>query len=32
MAEETPLLYTWNFDDTKNRSSIWYIIAISVVI
>lgn len=25
-------LYSWTFDDKKNRSPFWYIIAISVVI
>lgn len=26
------ILYTWTFDDTKNRSAFWYIAAISIVI
>ena len=25
-------LYNWTFDDTKNRSTLWYIIALSIVI
>jgi hypothetical protein len=26
------ILYNWTFDDTKNRSALWYIIALSIVI
>lgn len=26
------ILYSWKFDDNKNRGSMWYIIALSVVI
>jgi len=26
------ILYSWKFDDKKNRSQLWYIIAFSVVI
>ena len=26
------ILYTWKFEDKKNRSQLWYIIALSVVI
>lgn len=25
-------IYNWSFEDTKNRSPVWYIIAISVVV
>jgi hypothetical protein len=25
-------LYSWKFEDTKNRSQLWYIIALSIVI
>jgi len=32
MAENTNLLYSWNYEDTKNRSPIWYIIALSFAI
>lgn len=28
----TNILYSWKFDDTKNRSKMWYLIALSVVI
>lgn len=28
----TEYIYSWEFDDTKNRSALWYIIALSVVI
>ena len=30
MANE--IIYSWNFEDTKNRGSLWYIIALSIVI
>jgi len=26
------ILYNWNFEDKKNRSTLWYIIALSIVI
>ena len=26
------IIYTWTFEDKKNRSSLWYIIALSIVI
>lgn len=26
------ILYSWKFDDNKNRGSMWYIVALSVVI
>ena len=29
---ESKILYKWEFDDRKERSSFWYIVAISVVI
>ena len=29
---DTNTLYTWDFDDTKHRSPLWYIIALSVVV
>lgn len=32
MSESNNLLYSWNFEDTKERSPLWYIIALSVVI
>jgi hypothetical protein len=25
-------IYTWEFDDTKNRSTLWYVIALSIVL
>lgn len=28
----TDIYYTWKFEDKKNRSSLWYIIALSIVI
>jgi len=32
MSEENTVLYTWNFEDKKDRSALWYIIALSFVI
>lgn len=32
MAEENTVLYEWKFEDKKERSTLWYIIALSVVI
>lgn len=32
MAEENTVLYNWKFEDKKDRSALWYIIALSVVI
>lgn len=32
MAEENIALYRWNFEDKKDRSALWYIIALSVVV
>lgn len=29
---DNEILYTWNFNDEKNRSALWYIIALSIVI
>lgn len=29
---ESKVLYNWQFDDKKNRSPFWYIIAISIVV
>ncbi len=26
------IIYEWNFSDTKNRGSLWYIIAISIIL
>jgi len=31
MSESKPL-YTWTFEDIKDRSPLWYIIAFSVVV
>jgi hypothetical protein len=28
----TNILYTWSFDDKKNRWTMWYIIALSIII
>lgn len=32
MSESSKTLYTWTFEDKKNRSPLWYIIAISCVV
>lgn len=32
MTQNENLLYSWNYEDTKDRSPIWYIIALSVAI
>jgi hypothetical protein len=32
MAEENKILFTWKFEDKKDRSPLWYIVAISMVI
>jgi len=29
---ETPSIYNWQYEDTKNRSPIWYVIALSVAV
>lgn len=30
MATAQEILYTWDYDDTKDRSALWYLIALSV--
>lgn len=30
MAEKQNLLFSWEFDDTKQRSTLWYMIALSI--
>lgn len=32
MASEQNILYSWNFEDKKDRSALWYIIALACVI
>lgn len=32
MAENTRILYSWNYEDTKNRSPFWYVAALSIAI
>lgn len=32
MAENDNLLYTWSYEDTKDRSPIWYMLALSAAI
>jgi len=32
MGENDNLLYTWNYEDVKERSPIWYILALSAAI
>lgn len=32
MTKKEDILYTWKFEDKKNRGAMWYIIALSIVI
>ena len=32
MENNTNILYKWNYEDTKHRSPLWYIIALSIAI
>jgi len=32
MADSQKLLYSWKFEDKKDRSPLWYILALSIVI
>ncbi len=32
MADSQKILYTWTFEDTKNRSALWYMIALALAL
>jgi hypothetical protein len=32
MSQNENQLYSWNYEDTKDRSPIWYIVALSIAI
>lgn len=32
MSQEQRILYTWDYEDAKSRSSLWYMIALSIAI
>lgn len=32
MSQENTLIYSWNFQDSKNRSPLWYMIALAIAI
>lgn len=32
MASSQNVLYSWNFEDSKERSALWYMIALAIAI